>query len=576
VKVMQRRATIAVALTLGLVSAPALMAVFSSPDLPTGVQAANAVRQRITNSVPIRQLYVIPWEQIDQYLKSSGYKSDSALGPGDLKELAKLLRADEVIMGTITKLPTGVRIEARLARSNDVTQGQPLGSFDVTNPADAARPIERALQEARKQLVDVRACENGIRDQKLPVAIAAARAGILKFPTATIARLCLATAFQQMKQPDSSLKVVDEIKKLDPKNSFVHRIAYLAYKDKNDPEGALRALLELLRLEPTNLSLQQQVITELAQLGKPSVAIPIVDTLLAQNPGDPNMIRQKWLLSLAAAQAERDSTTRSMLLATAMQAGENMVRADTNMADSTYFARQLAASQASANYQKMVEYASRATQKFPNNAEFWVARATAERRAGQLQMAQQSLARILAIDPKYPNVTVLLAQTWVDMNMPDSAVAVARRAVAAGEDPKTWGPFLLGPVNAMFREAQKDKDIPKFRRVLTLAQESDRLSATPQSKFFIGVASYFIANDLLIEKAKPILDQAQNTKNARQKNQLYARACPLLRESADYTLLIQTNMPQGGSVEPTLAQQILGWAGSVTEYQTSATKVACK
>jgi hypothetical protein len=111
---------------------------------------------------------------------------------------------------------------------------------------------------------------------------------------------------------------------------------------------------------------------------------------------------------------------------------------------------------------------------------------------------------------------------------------------------------------------------------LTLAQESDRLSATPQSKFFIGVASYFIANDLLIEKAKPILDQAQNTKNARQKNQLYARACPLLRESADYTLLIQTNMPQGGSVEPTLAQQILGWAGSVTEYQTSATKVACK
>jgi hypothetical protein len=125
---------IAVALTLGLSGAPALVAqstrsgpapdtprllvaVFQSPDLPTGVQAANAVRQRITNAVPIRQLYVIPWEQIDQYLKSSGYKSDSALGPGDLKELAKLLRADEVIMGTITKLPTGVRIEARLARS---------------------------------------------------------------------------------------------------------------------------------------------------------------------------------------------------------------------------------------------------------------------------------------------------------------------------------------------------------------------------------------------------------------------------------------------------------------------------
>ena len=38
-------------------------------------------------------------------------------------------------------------------------------------------------------------------------------------------------------------------------------------------------------------------------------------------------------------------------------------------------------------------------------------------------------------------------------------------------------------------KAQQGKDIPKFRRVLTLAQESDRLAPTPQSKFFIGVAA---------------------------------------------------------------------------------------
>jgi hypothetical protein len=131
VKVMQRRAMNAVALTVGLSLAPALaaqtrtgpapdtpkllVAVFNSADNASGVQAANAVRLRVTNAVPIRQLYVIPWERIESYLKSSGYRADSALGASDLKELAKLLSADEVLLGTVTKTGTGLKVEARLA-----------------------------------------------------------------------------------------------------------------------------------------------------------------------------------------------------------------------------------------------------------------------------------------------------------------------------------------------------------------------------------------------------------------------------------------------------------------------------
>src|SRR5688572_33365862 len=101
---MQRRARTAIALTLGVLGAPAalvaqtsrtgpapdtprlLVAVFTSGDRLSGVQIADAIRTRVTNAVNIRTLYVIPKEQIEQYLTSSGYKADSALGPADLKE----------------------------------------------------------------------------------------------------------------------------------------------------------------------------------------------------------------------------------------------------------------------------------------------------------------------------------------------------------------------------------------------------------------------------------------------------------------------------------------------------------
>src|SRR2546422_4433807 len=174
---MQRRATMAAALTLGSLSAPTalaaqsrvgpnpdtprlLVAVFASSDRASGVQAADAIRTRVQSTTNIKQLYVIPKTDITNYLESSGYKPDSSLGPTDLKELAKLLRADEVLSGSVTRTANGVRIEPRLMLARDVAFAQPLPPVDAGSAADAARSIERALNDARKQLPDNRLCEN--------------------------------------------------------------------------------------------------------------------------------------------------------------------------------------------------------------------------------------------------------------------------------------------------------------------------------------------------------------------------------------------------------------------------------
>ena len=572
-KVMQRRALNAVALTLGVLSAPAaldaqsrngptadtprlLVAVFAGNDRLAGVQVADAIRSRIGNSVNPRYLYVIPKTDITNYLESSGYKADSSLGPTDLKELAKLLRADEILFGIVTRTPTGLRVEPRMLLARDPSVAQPLPILTVASPNDAARDTERHFTEARKQLADNRACENALRDQKFPAAVAAANAGIAKYPNATIARTCLASAYGAMKlPPDSILRVTNEITRLDPRNAWGPKLAIGAYQEKKDSESAVRALITLMSLEPWNSTLQQQVIAELAKLGKPDVALPLVDSLLMQNPSDPQLLRQKWFLALAAA-AAADSTTAPARFEQALAAGEAMVRVDTALADSAYYSRQLAAA-ASASPQKGAEFAARAVQRFPNNPELWAIKAQVERKAGQLQMAEQSIRRALSLDPKYPSARLLQAQLFVEMNMPDSAVAITRAAIAAGEDAKTWGQMLLAPTQSAFRTAQETKKPEDYEKALTLAEESDKHSPTPTAKFFIGVSSFFVGADALQAAQKP-------------------KSCPLARRAQDMFVKTQIAMPAGGSIDAATARQILGYVAQYAPSADQMVKAYCK
>lgn len=541
-----------------------LVAVFQSPDRVAGVQTADAVRNRISTSVPVRTLYVIPRNDIVAYLESSGYKADSSLGPADLRELARLLRADEILYGTVNRGASGVRLEPRLLLASDTRYAQPLPPVNAGNPNEVARNIERAVLDARKQLADNRTCQNAIRDKQHAKAIASAQAGIAKYPNATIARLCLANAFMDMKAPpDSALRVLNEIVAIDPRNSMALGFAFIAYQQKGDQENAVRALVKMLELEPGNPSLQSQVVTELAKLGQPTVALPIIDTLLMQNPGDPTLMRQKWLLTLAAAAAADTGAPRNAYIEQAMTAGENMTRADTSLADSTYYSRMiLAAATAPSLAAKGAELAARATQKFPRVAEFWVLKGTAERRAGQLQAADASVRQALAIDAKYPNGALTLAQINLDMNRPDSAVAIARRAVAGGEDGKTWGGVLVAAANAGFRVAQESRAVDDYQKVLSLAQEADRMAPQPLSKFFVGVSAFYIGLDALTKAGEE--QKAKRPANA--------KLCAFGKTAQDNFLITQTNIIAGGQI-PEMRQTVAQVMGVVQQYSPNVDQI---
>jgi tetratricopeptide (TPR) repeat protein len=578
VKVMQRRATIAVALSLGLSAETIaqtrpgmgpgpdtprlLVAVFSSPDRLAGVQVADALRSRVTSAVNIRTLYVVPKENIVQFLESSGYRADSSLGMADLKELGKQLRADEIVMGSVVREGTGFKVEPRLLYAGDPRYAQPLPA--VSGAAnDIARQTERSLQDARKQIPDFKACQNHLRSSAHAQAIAAANAGIAKYPNAVMARLCLANAFVAMKLPDSTLRVVNEVLRLDPLSLMGHTFAYDAYSTKGEGENAVRSLMAMQKLDPGNQTLITNIITELGRMGAAERALPIVDTLLLQNPGDPQLLRNRWTLTTAAASAATDTVVRRRLFGEAITAGENMVRGDTTLTDSTYFARQIGSATGAGNAAKALEYASRATQKLPRNVGFWVIRADLERRAGQLDQALLSMRQAMSIDPRTPNANVFIATIYIDQRRPDSAVAIARRAIAAGEDSRTWGTFLLAPTNAAVSEAQRKENadsVQYWERALALAQEAHRLAPQPTSFFLVGVSAFQIGVHALQQ-----LSEASKAKRPD-----HARLCTLGKRIQDMWLITQTHMPQGGAIDRNTAGQVLG---AVNQYSGNVDQV---
>jgi predicted Zn-dependent protease len=526
-------------------------------DREAGVKLADAIRDRIGNEFSARTLYATPKKDIENTLKQSGYPADSALSPNDAKELAKLVRADEIIDGSVTKTPSGYRVQARFFLPRDVSLAQPLLTADASDLGDVAKQVVKEYDNARKQLAANRECENDIRDGKIDAAIAAARKGIQQYPKATLARLCLASAYQAIKNgPDSVTKrwwadsviaVTKEVAQLDPRSKIAYTLQYDAYKVKNDTTAFLNSLIGMMNSDPSNTSLRESVIAELVTLGKAEMAVPSAKQLVAENPGDPQYARTYWLV-LRAANNYKES----------VPAGIAYVALDSAAADSNYFFRQIADLRADSAYARAAEFAATGIAKFPRSGTLWLQKAQNERSAGQLPAAKASLQRALELDPKAPGANLLLAQIYVDLNQPDSAVAAVKADAAADPTGKERdAQFLLGIGSNAYKSAVASKNIDDFKKALAVLQASDEMSPSANAKFFAAVSAFSVLQQLGAS--------LPNTKS-----------CADAKLGQDMLVVVSSDMPQGGSVSPDAAKQILSAVPQYQAFFDGSAKRYCK
>jgi len=382
-----------------------MVAVFRSENPELSVSAADAVRDRLQRDFNGRQLFIVTKNDVVKTLEQSGYPTSEALSANDAQALARIVRADQYVVGSAepSQSGSGVTVNARLVLTRDNKLVQPLGSFEVGRVEDAANQISREVREARKQLDNEQQCVNLYRESKFAEAAAAAREARSEYPRATIARVCEVRAMAQMDAaPDEILAVTSEILEIHPQNQPALTLAYEAYKEKGEDERALEALTTLLSVDPSNVNLQQAVVAELAQSRRFETAVPIIDRALAENPSDPQLLSTAFKVYLASENYEK-----------AVTVGEQLIPLDTLVTDTSFYVGLARAYAADSQPQMAAEAAARGTQRYPQNATLWTVAAQYYRQAGQLDQATDALARATQIDLNTSGAGLMQAQIYL-------------------------------------------------------------------------------------------------------------------------------------------------------------------
>jgi tetratricopeptide (TPR) repeat protein len=541
-----------------------LVTTFLAADRKLGVEAGDELRRRFQQQHSAKELWVVTRNQVNGTLEASGYRPDSALNPSDLMELAKQLRGEYVIDGKATKTGQGnaVRLETRiLMRTGTQTIAQPLAPVDGKDLGDAVKQAERSISEALKQIPSYKQCIASLRTGKYAEAATQARAGIIAYSNASFSRICLLNAYSLDKAtpPDSIISVGNQILAVDPNSLLALSNLAEAYKAKDQKDKAIEMNLRIYRLDPSNQAIAQSIVQELAQSGAPDKALPIIDSLIKDNPADPGMLRTKWLLQLRVGRFKDAMTT-----------GDELAKIDTATANSLdYYNRQIGAAQSDSNNAKIVEFASKAGQKFPKDVSFPLLLAQTYRKMGQLPQALQQANRAAEIDPKDTRAWLLAIFTAKEMNQPDTAMAIAQRALAAGADKAQIGPQLLAPIGEAIKKAQASKTRADWEAALKAAEMVDAIAPAPETKFYIGVSAFQVAADIL----NGVQELAKNTKATAADK---AAACAGAKEAEDYLAKTSIAMPAGGRVDAATAGQILGYVGTYTEFIGSVKKSFCK
>ena len=503
-----------------------MVTTFQSADKELGVKAAEELRNRIERDVDARKVVVIPKVDIAKTLEASGYPTTEALQANDAKALATLLRADEYIDGVVTKTPTGVKVESRLILARDQNLGQPLPPVEVGRVEQAAAAISKAYQSAREQLAAEKECYTLFREGKNAEAVAKARAALNRYPNGTIAMVCMANAYSAAKQQDSVIAVSERVIALDPRNIPALRHLAEIYQAKNDPK-AVPILTRLMAADPGNDKLREDVIRLLVQANQAATAVPIVEEALAKNPGDPKTLNLAWRLYFAANQFEK-----------ALNVGDEMIRADTALADSAYFIRSASAAASLNNPTRAAQIAAQGVARYPNNASLLVVQANALSKAGQYPQALRAINTAIGINPKVENGYAQKILILTSMNAPDSVLNAIRTAQAAGVDKKTLGQLALKMGSDSYKAGNASKNRTDLQRAVQFLTLADQLEPSASAKFLSGASSFLIGQSAVTE--------AQDTKS-----------CPLARLAKDAFAAAQENVPAGLGEYPDAAKQLL-------------------
>jgi tetratricopeptide (TPR) repeat protein len=516
-------------------SAPRLVVTtFRGPDASLRMRATEAVRRELARAGGRERVEVVSGDAIAQVLDDAGYAWQEPLAEDDAVQLAKQLRAEVAVLGNARDSSGIVRLEATLTLARDPVLRQPVGPFVASSLDAAARRLAGETRKALAQLDGERECYRLSRDGRFAEAIAAARAGERRYRRATIAPVCRLRAMVERKDdPAAVLAVAEAVVAIDSSNKVALANAAEIHLSRGDTARAMATTWRLLVLSPPRL-----LECSMFPCSAPPLVVRLLETLLARESLAPDELKVAWALAHA---------TRQWRIAAEL--ARRLEAAEPAAADTAFYLALANLYAADSQPQKAAETLARGTARFPRSAGLWVSYGTALRGAGQNQQAVHALRRALAADPKARRARLVMAQLYLDIDQPDSALGAIRAGVAAGDERASLGHGALALGNTLYRATNGQQELAAkragFLRALSFLALADSLRPAETSKFLLGVTAFQLG-----------LGYAQEAQAA-VKAKKNAAACAATRSANEHFATAQINVPQGGPANQQAMGQIM-------------------
>jgi tetratricopeptide (TPR) repeat protein len=304
-----------------------------------------------------------------------------------------------------------------------------------------------------------------------------------------------------------------------------------------------------LSTDPSNPRLQKDVIEALTTVANPRLARPVVDTAVMMNPGEPDLLRLRWLILLAV----RDFKE-------AFAQGEELVKLDTSFADTTYFIKTSTAFQNDSQYQKAAETAAKGLQKFPGQPMLTYMQIATLTQAGQNQQALEALDKANAAKIPVENGGAIKIQILTALNRTDDLLPAAKELISAGDTSTTLRQMVLKIGDDKRKAAIKENSVELYDAALKIFAYADSVSkgAMKAQAGFLTGATYVTYGQLKLNMA------------AAQKS------CPLAKEAKNMFGDAQLNLPKGGATAVDAMRQLMGAVMQLDPEADKAVKAFCK
>jgi tetratricopeptide (TPR) repeat protein len=549
---------------------------FQGADRGLASKGSDIVRDRVAGAFQKSELRVISGGDMDEWLRLSGFEQNSVLSDGELGELAKKFRADERIVGTVTRSNGRVRIDAKLSLVRDLRMMQPISAEGAT-VNEAAESVARDAVAARRQFVPLRLCENAAREGKPAAAVAAAAQGITVYSKAVPTRMCLLNSLAKLDvKADSIIAVAQAVLQVEPTNSVALEDLAQALDFEQKPADAAPVWIRLLATDTTSEAMVEKVVNALAREGNVKIAAPLIDRGTDQHPDNLPLLKLRWLVHLAQQDWKGAVAAGEQLLSKDLAAqsdGEFYSRLSLAFREDSQPARALSTAALGVSkfpkdaplyvtYLQLLRSESdvalpRGLAAFPNSAELHVLAAQTLKSSGNATAAMEETKRALAANPKLPHGFLQLAQLEIDAGQADSALTAIDQAAKNGESSATVAQFALARGNTLYKAAQTSQKRDDFQRAIKFLAVSEHIAPSPEAKFLLGASSLSVSQSAATDAAP-------------------AKSCELSKLADSSLTDAEINLASGGSVAPDAAKQFLDYVAKLRPYVADQVKSFCE